>query len=322
MAVPPGGLGPLPLRGVRILDLTVVWAGPYATMHLGDFGAEVIRVESTQHFPNNTRGAVAHPSPALVEASRNSGAGYPDDEVGERPYNRFAGFNAHARNKLSMTVDLRRPEGQEVFARLVRASDGLIENNLVPNIEKQGVTWERLSAINPRLILVRMPAFGLDTPYREYRTFGAHMEALAGHPVIRAYPDLGLEYAPWGVPADAAAGYMGAFAFLMGLRYRRQTGKGLMIEAASAENFVPLIGEFVMDYTMNGRVWQQMGNEHWWQAPHNVYRCLGENRWVTIAVEDEEQWQALAALVRGGLAEDRASRPWRAATSTAATSMP
>ena len=82
-------------------------------------------------------------------------------------------------------------------------SDGVIENNLPPNIEKQGVTWEALSAINPQLVLLRIPAFGIDGLYRGYRTFGNHMEAVAGHPMLRAYPDLSLDYAPNGVPADA-----------------------------------------------------------------------------------------------------------------------
>ena len=295
----------LPLEGVRILDFTVVWAGPYSTMQLADWGAEVIRVESLQHLAPATRGQLARPPREFARAQGNAGAGFPDDEAGERPWNRSATFNCHARNKRSMTVDLTRPEGQEVLDRLIEGADGLIENNLPPNIEKQGITWERLSRVNPKLVMLRIPGFGIDGPYRGYRTMGHHMEALAGHPAIRSYPGLSYEYIPLGVPSDAASGIGSALAFLMGLRYRDRTGKGLMVELATAENFMPLLGEFVMDYSMNGRVWEQMGNDHWSLAPHNVYRCSGEDRWVTIAVRDEREWRALCeAMRRADLASD------------------
>ena len=298
----------LPLEGVRVLDFTVVLAGPYAAMQLADWGAEVIRVESVQHFPSATRGMLARPPREFVEALANAGAGiaYPDGEPGERPWNRASVFNHHGRNKRSMTVDLTRPEGQETLHRLVAISDGLLENNLPPNIEKQGVSWERLSAVNPNLVMVRIPAFGIEGPYRSYRTYGNHMEAIAGHPAIRSYPDLSLEYAPLGVPSDAASGMASAFAFAMGLRQRERTGAGLMVEVATAENFVPLIGEFVMDWTMNGRLHERMGNDHWRLAPHNVYRCRGEDAWVALAVCDEAQWRALLEAMRR---EDLAADP-------------
>ena len=289
----------LPLDGIRVLDITVVWAGPYSTMQLGDWGAEVIRVESTKYFAATTRGQMARPPKEVVEAqARAGGMGYPDNDAGKRPWNRSAVFNAHGRNKRSVTIDLTSPEGQEAFERLIAASDGLIENNVPISMEKWGVTYERLSKINPRLIMVRMPAFGLAGPYKNYRTWGNHMEALSGHPLIRAYPDLSPEYAAGGVPADAAGGIGAAFAFTLGLRYRRRTGKGLMIEAPTAENFVPLLGEYVMDYTMNGRVRTQLGNEHWTNAPHNTYRCQGEDRWITVGVWNEEQWRSLCGLMQ------------------------
>ena len=288
----------LPLEGMRILDFTFVFAGPYSTMHLAEWGAEVIRVESLHHFASNTRGTVARPPASLIASQASIASAYPDDEPGERPWNRAGTFNHHARNKLSMTLDLTRPEGQEVLHRLVEVSDGLMENNLPPNIEKHGVSWEQLGSVNPRLVMVRIPAFGVEGPYRGYRTFGNHMEALTGHPAIRSYPELSYEYAPTGVPSDAASGVGSAYAFLMGLRYRERTGKGLMVELATAENFVPLLGDFVMDYTMNGRLWEKMGNDHFWLAPHNVYPAHGLDKWVAIAVRNEEEWQRLCAAIR------------------------
>jgi len=154
-------------------------------------------------------------------------------------------------------------------------------------------------------VLLRIPGFGIEGPYRSLRSMGHFMEAIAGHPAIRTYPGLSYEYIPLGVPSDAASGMAAAFAFLCGLRYCDRTGKGLFIEQATAENFVPLIGDFVMDYTMNGRLWSQMGNDHAWLAPHNVYRCKGEDDWVTIAVRNEEDWRALcAAMYREDLVSD------------------
>lgn len=297
----------LPLEGVRILDFTVVLAGPYATMQLADWGAEVIRIESLQHFAPSTRGQLAHPPREMVEAlaSGAAGTGYADGPLEPRAWNRSSAFNAHARGKRSMTVDLSRPEGQAVFERLVAMSDGIIENNLPPNIEKQGVTWERLSKINPRLVMLRIPGFGIEGPYRSLRSMGHFMEAMAGHPAIRTYAGLSYEYIPLGVPSDAASGIAGAFAFLCGLRYRDRTGNGLFIEQATAENFVPLIGDFVMDYTMNQRLWSQMGNDHMWLAPHNVYRCKGADDWVTIAVRNDDDWRALCgAMYRDELLAD------------------
>ena len=295
----------LPLQGVRVLDLTVVWAGPYATMHLADWGAEVIRVESRQHLAPNTRGMIAHITRPMLAGNPAAASWYPDGDPGDDPWNRTALFNGHARGKRSMTIDITRPEGWEQFERLVAQADALIENNLPPNIEKQGITWERLSRINPRLVLVRMPAFGLDGPYRAYRTLGSHMEALAGHPVLRAYPDRSLELAPVGVPADALSGIGGALALLLGLRHRERTGSGLMMELATAENMVGLLGEFIMDYTMNGREWEHMGNDHWWLAPHNVYRCRGGDGWLTIVARTDDEWRRLCrVMLRDTLADD------------------
>ena len=134
----------LPLNGVRVIDLTLVWAGPYTTALLSDLGAEVIRVESTQFFAPMTRGYMAHPPPELIKDFIVYIAGMPDRQVGERPWNRWPIFNSHARNKLSMTVDLLRPEGWEAFQRLVGISDVLVENNPTETMEKLGITYDGL----------------------------------------------------------------------------------------------------------------------------------------------------------------------------------
>ena len=293
----------LPLEGIRVLDFTVVWAGPYATQLLAEWGAEVIRVESTKFFPSTTRGTLARPSKELVQ--QGGIGGYPNREPGERPWNRAALFNVHARNKLSMTVDLNEQEGQEVFERLVRASDGLIENNALATMERAGVSWERLSQINPRLILVRMPAFGITGPYKNYRTFGSHMESLVGHYSLFGYPGETPAASGTSLLADPASGVAGVLAFMAGLRHRRKTGQGMQIEAATAENFANYLGDYVLDYSMNGRLHDYIGDRDPVHAPQGVYPCQGEDRWLSVTVASDGEWQALCRVIgRVDLAAD------------------
>ncbi len=275
------------------MDLTVVWAGPHATQLLADWGAEVVRVESTQVIQPNTRGRLVNVPRDL--AGRNSGwsNAYPDGEPGERHWNRFAIFQSHARNKLSMTVDLRRPEGVEIFHRLLQVSDVFIENNVPETIEKLGLTYQELIKERPDLIMLRMPAYGLDGPYKNYRSFGTQLECTAGHTWLRGYADMDPSHLDDVYMGDAAGGVSGAFAVMLALRHRRRTGKGQLIELPQAENFLPYLGETILDYTMNGRIQGPLGNRHRFMAPHGVYRCQGEDRWVTIAVGSDEEWRGL-----------------------------
>ena len=285
----------LPLEGIRILDFTVVWAGPFATQLLAEWGAEVIRVESTKFFPSTTRGTLARPSKELVQ--QGGIGGYPDKDPGERPWNRAALFNVHARNKLSMTVDLTNPEGQEIFADLVSKSDGLIENNAIATMERAGVSWEKLSKINPEFVLVRMPAFGISGPYKSYRTFGSHMESLVGHYSLFGYQGETPEASGTSLFADPASGVAGALAFMSGLRHRRNTGKGIQIETATAENFVNQLGPHILNYSMKEEIPEYMGNRHPVYAPQGVYPCKGEDRWISITITDDSEWEKLSSLI-------------------------
>ncbi len=283
----------LPLEGIRILDITVIWVGPYATQLLADWGAEVIRVET--RYNAIARGQ-ARVTPEQAQAAGLTGFGYAGNEPGDRPWNRGAVVNAHSRNKKSMTVDMTRPEGREVFRDLVAKSDLVMENNVPETMEKLGVTWDELSKINPELILVHIPAFGLEGPWKNYRTYGSHMEAIAGHLLLRTYPGMDPGQISDVFPADAG-GAGAAYAALVGLFHRKKTGKGQVIEIATSENFIPYIGDFVMDYTMNQRVSQNLGNTDTEMAPHNVYRCVGDDRWVAIACRDDQDWTALTGAM-------------------------
>jgi crotonobetainyl-CoA:carnitine CoA-transferase CaiB-like acyl-CoA transferase len=283
----------LPLEGIRVLDFTVVWAGPYATMMLADYGAEVIRVESLQHFPSTTRGLVPRPPAALLANATHLLAGYPNWEPGERPWNRHPMFNFHARHKLSMTVDLTRPEGHEIARRLVTLSDVIVENNSLGVMARLGLDYDTVRGWKPDIIYVAMPSFGCTGPYRTFQGFGSNVEALCGLTAIRGYADLDLRASTPVYYMDAASGAGAAFAVLCALHYRQRTGQGQFIDFAQAENMLPHIGEFFMDAAMNGRDAVPMGNHHPSMAPHNCYPCQGEDAWLVVAVATDAEWQRL-----------------------------
>ena len=286
----------LTLEGIRILDMTLVWAGPYATTLLSDLGAEVIRIESTQFFPPLTRGAMAHPTPAFIERIPMFVAGLPNREVGQRPWNRWPLFNSHARNKLSMTVDMLKPEGKEVFDRLVAVSDVLIENNPTETMEKLGISYESLSQIKSDFIMLRMPGFGNTGAYKNYRAVAPMNEGVAGHNTLRGYPDMDATGVTSVYAADAASGAGGAFAVLSALNYRRRTGKGQLVELAQVEHFLPYLGQAIMDYTMNQRLQTSLGNRHPY-AIQGCYPCQGEDRWVCITIYNDADWDALCGVL-------------------------
>ena len=294
----------LPLEGIRVLDLTVVWAGPYCASFLADLGAEVIRVETVQTFVPLSRGPMAHPSEEALSKLPPSFGGAPGGVPGARPWNRVPVFNAHARNKLSMTVDLRQPRGREMFHRLAKISDVLVENNPTETMDKLGISYQSLQEQNPQIIMLRMPAFGNTGRYQNYRAFGVHIEGLIGHTLLRGYADMD----PWsntGVfMGDAASGSQGAFAVLAALHYRKRTGKGQLVELSQAENSLPFFGQAFMDYTMNGRSTATSGNRH----PHAIqgcYPCQGDDRWVCITIYDDADWEAFCvALDHPGWSQD------------------
>jgi crotonobetainyl-CoA:carnitine CoA-transferase CaiB-like acyl-CoA transferase len=286
-------MAPLPLSGIRVLDFTVVWAGPSATMMLADFGAEVIRVESLQHFPSTTRGSMPRPPPAFIANASHLQGGYPNWEPGERPWNRHPMFNCHARNKLSMTVDPMRPEGRDIVRRLVEISDVIVENNPVTTMQKLGLTYDTVRGWKPDIIYASMPPFGHSGPYYEFRGYGNNVEALCGFTTLRGYADLGVLSNPRVLYMDAASGAGAAFAVLCALHHRQRTGQGQFIDFAQAENMIPHIGEFYMDAVMNGRDAAPMGNHHPAMSPHNCYPGQGEDHWLVVAVATDAEWQQL-----------------------------
>ena len=286
----------LPLEGVRVLDMTVVWAGPYCTTLLADLGAEVIRVESIQVFGPPTRGSSARPTQFVIENLPPFIGGMPNREGGARPWNRYPLFNAHARNKLSMTVDLLRPEGKQIFNRMVAISDILVENNPTETMQKLGISYDELKQINPAFIMLRMPAYGNTGPYQNHRSLGIHIEGVIGHSLLRGYTDLDPSANTQVYMADAAAGAGGAFAVACALNHRRRTGEGQLMELSQAENAVPYLGQAFMDYSMNGRSQTTLGNRHP-TALQGVYPCKGDDRWIAITIFDDRDWELFREAV-------------------------
>lgn len=280
----------LPLEGIRIVDFTVVIAGPAATAKLADMGAEVIRIESIQEIGTGARTTRANITKEQMENSPIQRRSYPDGDPGERPWNRSASFNGHGRNKLCMTVDLKKPEGMEVLRKLVEQSDVLIENHATDYMERKGITYDWLKSIKPDIVLVRMPGWGTDGPYAYWRTFGSTAEGHVGRSALSGYQDLDSSHIPWVFPADANAGTIAAFATTAALYHAKRTGKGQMIDLALGENLLNILGAPFLDYTMNGRIMENPGNRHPYAAPHGVYRAKGEDRWINITVMNDEEW--------------------------------
>lgn len=289
----------LPLAGVRVAEITVVWAGPHVTQLLAEWGADVVRVEPSNKPQPYTRGMEGVPTrqQGLELAAQGVPTRLADNDPGLDPWNRNASFNSHARNKRSMTCDIMTPEGREALLRLIEHCDVLVENNVPETIDKAKISWEELHEINPRLIMLRMPAFALDGPYRNYRAFGLHVEAMVGHTHLRGYPGQSPELLSESLASDGIAGVQGAVAVMMALRHREHTGEGQLIEMPLTEGFLPVLGEFMMDYAMNGRDTPTQGNRHLWHAPHNVYPCEGEDHWIAIDVGTDAEFAALCRVL-------------------------
>ena len=291
----------LPLEGVRVLDITVVWAGPLATTLLSDLGAEVVRLDNPNLFPTATRGAVPRPKEGRETDFGQFWGRYPGSIGGERPWNRVAAFVSHSRNKLGATLDLRTELGREVFLELVDEADIIVENNSVRVLPNLDLDWDVLHARNPRLIALRMPSLGLSGPYADYIGFGAHMEALCGFSSLRGYPDLDPTSLDTTYYMDPASGVSGAFAALCALRRREQTGEGELIEFAQAENLMNYIGEYLVDASLTGQPHDCHGNRHPHRAPQGAYPCAdddhGDDRWMVLSVADDAEWCALVAAM-------------------------
>ena len=280
----------LPLEGVRIVDMTLAWVGPFGTQLLADWGAEVIRVEPIDIFQYGTRAT------GIIPADRGLydwASSYPDSIPGERHWNRNAVFQIHGRNKLSMTSNLPKPDIMDTYLQLVSISDVVIENNVPQTYDKIGASYDQLRQVRPDIIMVRVPAYGLTGPYARYRALGPQMESAAGHTWIRGYRDGPFTDAGTSFLGDAVGGLTEAFAVLMALCHRKRTGQGQLVDVATTEAIVSYVPESTLDWRVNGRIQSAMGNAHPSRAPQGCYKCRGEDNWLVISVGSDEEWAGL-----------------------------
>jgi crotonobetainyl-CoA:carnitine CoA-transferase CaiB-like acyl-CoA transferase len=285
-----------PLTGVRVVDLTVVWAGPMATLLLADLGADVVKIENIHVWQTLARGGQAHP-PKLPPTPFSPGT-YPDDNPGERPWNTAANSMNVMRNKRSVTMDLRVSEGRGPFEELIRSSDVVYENNVTETMDKLGITYDYLRSLRPDIIYVRAPAFGSTGAYRNYRAFGVHLEGVSGHSLLRSYRDLDPSTNTQIYAGDFFAATHGAFATMTALIHRRRTGKGQLVELPQVETATGMLTQFMMDYSLNGRLHEPLGNRDLHgAAPCGVYPCRGVDRWLALTVADDDGWSALCAIL-------------------------
>jgi crotonobetainyl-CoA:carnitine CoA-transferase CaiB-like acyl-CoA transferase len=188
-------------------------------------------------------------------------------------------------------------EGKEIFKKLVGIGDVVLENYSPRVMANFGLDYPELQEINPRIIMMSLPAMGRTGPDKDFVAFGQTIDCMSGMAYITGYPgeepmlQSGLAY------GDPLSGMNTALAIVMALRYRRRSGKGMHIELSQVEGVISFNADSVMDYTMNGRVRGRMGNRHPSMAPHGYYRCRGEDTWVAIAIDSDETWQAFCQVI-------------------------
>jgi len=260
------------LHNIRILDFTWVLAGPYATRILADFGAEVIKIQ-----------------PLAPEAEDTFSQGY---------------YNTWNRNKLGITLNLNKPEGVAIAKRMVSISDAVVENFTPRVMANWGLDYDSLKQIKPDIIMLSMSTMGNTGLWRDYVGFGPTVQAFSGITYLTSFPGkppLGLGYSY----ADHVAGLMATLALLGALEYRHRTGEGQYIDVSQVEAMASLLGDTILDYTVNGRPAEPVGNNSTQAAPYGVYRCRGDDRWCALAVFTDEEWQGFRrALGNPNWAED------------------
>lgn len=256
-----------PLQGIRVLELTKVWAGPYAGKQLAFLGAEVIKVESL----------------GSLDVTR---------VYGVKDIDKAPGFMAVNPQKLSVQIDMKSAEGLALLKDLASTCDILVENLRPGAIDRLGIGYEALRQVRPDIIFVSMGMYGNDGPLAYQTGYAPCFVALGGLSSLVGYEG----EAPRGMNvryADSTFGTAAAFAALAALNHRKRTGEGQFIDVSAVETMTSMIGDSVMEFSLNGHVPACDGNRHAEIAPHGAYACAGDD-WIAIAAQDDGAWAALA----------------------------
>src|SRR6202023_1393712 len=272
----------LPFAGLRVLDMTTFWAGPSCTHFLAMLGADVIHVESTRR-PDGTR---------LI-------AGVPITE--SQWWEKSPIFAALNTNKKGLTLDLQSPRGRELLCRLIATCDVVVENFTPRVLDQMGLDFAAIQSIRPDAVMLRMPGFGLDGPWRDNPAFAYVIEAASGLTWLTGYPDR-TPYDPYSV-GDPNAGVHALNALLLALEHRRRTGQGVFVEAAMVDAALNVAAEQVIEHSAYGALLQRDGNRGPTAVPQNLYQVAKpdesarDDAWVAIAVATDEQWRLLRAAL-------------------------
>ncbi|MEO8458520.1 MAG: CoA transferase [Chloroflexota bacterium] len=268
----------LPLDGVRILDLAQVYAGPTATRLLSDLGADVIKIEGLKRM-DITRNFVM-----------------PENDSAEDYWNHSGYFLMRNGGKRSLTLDFSEESGGagiDIVKKLAAHCDVVVESFTPHVMAKLGIDYDSLKKIRPDVIMISLSGYGQDGPWRDFSAYGMGLEPASGISSITGYQ--GGDPQRTGISfTDPYSGIMGAGAVLAALVYRRRSGKGQYIDLSEQEAAIPVTGYATMDYAMNKRDAQRIGNRSLWYAPQGVYRCTGDDNWLAISVRNDAEWESLA----------------------------
>ena len=277
---------PGPLEGVRIIEMGQLIAIPFAMKMLADMGAQVIRLESV----------------ARLESYRSDSV-YQNDISGEF-WNKGANFYEQNRNKLGVTLDLSKPEGLQVLRNLVSIADVFSENFTPRVIKNFGLEYEDLRKIKPDIIMVSSTGYGFYGPWSNFGATGPATEGAAGLAYQTGYLGGGPVMAE--IPyTDYTSGEHTVFAVMAALMHRLRTGQGQFVDISQTQATSSTIPEVLMDFSANGRSGQRFGNQDTVMSPHGCYPCRGDDRWITIAVATDGEWQAVCRVLgQNGWAAD------------------
>ncbi|WP_419847130.1 CaiB/BaiF CoA transferase family protein [Candidatus Poriferisocius sp.] len=264
----------LPLAGLRVCDLATFWAGPVASCLFSALGADVIKVESIQ---------------------RCDGMRYASGLQREDLWEWSPVTHGANTGKRSVTLDLSSDDGLAQVKRLVEMSDIVIENYSPRVVENFGLDWDEVHRLNPNAIMVRMPAFGLDGPWRDRTGFAMTIEQASGLAFLTGDPE-GRPLVPRGM-CDQLGGMHAVFATLLAVEHRAQTGEAQLVEVPLIEAGLNAAAEQVIEWSAYGQLLQRQGNRSPYSAPQGIYAAPGEDRWVVISVDQDAQWPALAHLL-------------------------
>ncbi|MFC1886877.1 CaiB/BaiF CoA transferase family protein [Thermodesulfobacteriota bacterium] len=272
-----GSIKRLPLEGIRVADFSWISAGPRGTRLLGNFGAEIIKVESA----------------ARIDLSR----GRPPFFPGKKGINASALFNNVNVDKRSITLNVKHPKGCKLAKQLIAVSDIVVDNFNPGVMKKTGLGYDELIKVKPDIIMISMPVMGETGPRSHYGGYGMGVEAIAGLKHISGMPNkmplgTGIAY-----PDNGPNPRHAMTAVLAALHYRNQTGKGQFIELAQYESTINFTGTAILEYTANGTIQGSWGGRLPHAAPHGAYRCKGDDGWCVIAVFTEMQWEAFKRVI-------------------------